>query len=359
VTVAGNATLGGATIGGTLSLTGSQAFFGVGGGNYFMDVPSAGGKILYGYNSPKPSSAGAIFDIFDNSTDRNPMFVVDTAGTGGGSSGVYTLHNTLEDGSGNMTANNKMTAAQFCISSSCVSSWAFTPPWSSIANPTTSFNPSMAGYTSTFTFSSALADAFQLYNSTAATSSVSQYGPSFDLSCGNEWHGGASVKGCVSLQFQPGNGTDAASIVALTHTGSATGTVTTSLPGPVSAGGSVGPFIGTEGACSSAVSGSDVLCADATLHAFKSSLNNGSFVAIPQIAGDLGGTASNPTVTNGSHITNSSIPNSGLVNTATTVDGQTCTLGSSCTLSTLNGVSFGASPSTNTVPVVTSTNTTT
>lgn len=48
--------------------------------------------------------------------------------------------------------------------------------------------------------------------------------------------------------------------------------------------------------------------------------------------GDLGGTYPNPTVTNGSHITNSSIPNSGLVNAAATVNGATCTLGSTCTV---------------------------
>lgn len=48
--------------------------------------------------------------------------------------------------------------------------------------------------------------------------------------------------------------------------------------------------------------------------------------------GDLGGTYPNCTVTNGSHITNSSVPNSGLVNTITTVNGTACTLGSSCTV---------------------------
>ena len=46
--------------------------------------------------------------------------------------------------------------------------------------------------------------------------------------------------------------------------------------------------------------------------------------------GDLGGTYPNCTVVNGSHITNSSIPNSGLVNPAATPNGQTCTLGSTC-----------------------------
>jgi hypothetical protein len=47
--------------------------------------------------------------------------------------------------------------------------------------------------------------------------------------------------------------------------------------------------------------------------------------------GDLGGTYPNPTVTNLSHVTNASLPNSGLVNAATTVNGVTCTLGGSCT----------------------------
>lgn len=53
----------------------------------------------------------------------------------------------------------------------------------------------------------------------------------------------------------------------------------------------------TEGACSGAATGADVLCADSTLHAFKSSLNNGAFVALPQLAGDLGNTAASPQVT--------------------------------------------------------------
>lgn len=52
----------------------------------------------------------------------------------------------------------------------------------------------------------------------------------------------------------------------------------------------------SEGACSGAAAGLDLLCADSTLHAFKSSLNNGAFTAIPQLAGDIGGMASSPTV---------------------------------------------------------------
>ncbi len=48
--------------------------------------------------------------------------------------------------------------------------------------------------------------------------------------------------------------------------------------------------------------------------------------------GDLGSTFPNPMVVNGSHITNSSIPNSGLVNVSTAINGVTCTLGSTCTI---------------------------
>ncbi len=51
-------------------------------------------------------------------------------------------------------------------------------------------------------------------------------------------------------------------------------------------------------------------------------------------------------------IATSDLPGSGV----TTVGGVACTLGSSCTMTSLN-VSFPASPSTNTVPVVTSSNT--
>ena len=55
------------------------------------------------------------------------------------------------------------------------------------------------------------------------------------------------------------------------------------------------------------------------------------------LGGDLTGTCASATVVNGSSITNSSIPNSGLVHPSMTVNGTTCTLGASCTPS--SGVS--------------------
>lgn len=93
--------------------------------------------------------------------------------------------------------------------------------------------------------------------------------------------------------------------------GSTSGSVTLQVPAvagstvitfPASSGtvalssGSATTYTLTEGACGSGSAGADIICADSTLHAFKSSLNNGSFVAIPQLAGDLGNTSASPQV---------------------------------------------------------------
>jgi Repeat of unknown function (DUF5907) len=60
-----------------------------------------------------------------------------------------------------------------------------------------------------------------------------------------------------------------------------------------------GPFVltGTEGACAGGAAGVDVLClGNSSTHTAQLSLNGSSFVPIPQLAGDLGGTASAPQV---------------------------------------------------------------
>ncbi|MGH9453680.1 MAG: hypothetical protein ACRD2O_06875, partial [Terriglobia bacterium] len=69
-----------------------------------------------------------------------------------------------------------------------------------------------------------------------------------------------------------------------------------------------GPFIfsGSEGSCAGVTTGKDLLClGDATTHSALLSLNGGAFVPVPQLAGDLGGTAASPQVvaTHLSHLT--------------------------------------------------------
>lgn len=91
---------------------------------------------------------------------------------------------------------------------------------------------------SEFDYSSALNHAWRWHNTTtnvgAALSS-----PLVDL-CANEYHGSASAIGCIQWQFQGGAGNDAASTFAFLHFGNATGQVTTSFPGPITAGNSGG-----------------------------------------------------------------------------------------------------------------------
>ena len=60
-----------------------------------------------------------------------------------------------------------------------------------------------------------------------------------------------------------------------------------------------GPFIfsGSEGTCTGATIGRDILClGDSNTHSALVSLNGGTFVPFPQLSGDLGGTATSPQV---------------------------------------------------------------
>jgi Repeat of unknown function (DUF5907) len=82
-----------------------------------------------------------------------------------------------------------------------------------------------------------------------------------------------------------------------------------------------GPFImsGSEGSCTGATTGKDILClGDATSHSALLSVNGGSFVPVPQIAGDLGGTAASPQVVS-DHLThlNQTIANGDIAGTIT------------------------------------------
>ncbi len=79
-----------------------------------------------------------------------------------------------------------------------------------------------------------------------------------------------------------------------------------------------------------------------------------SALGVIELAGDLGGSATSLTVLNGSHITNSSIPNSGLVNSSLTVNagtglsgGGSVVLGGSITLNLASVITAGSCTSCN------------
>jgi hypothetical protein len=65
--------------------------------------------------------------------------------------------------------------------------------------------------------------------------------------------------------------------------------------------------------------------------------------------GDLASTYPSPTVANLSNVSNGSLANAGLAHPATTVNGQTCTLGSTCTTGGYLGAPIGNSPTSNAI----------
>jgi hypothetical protein len=110
--------------------------------------------------------------------------------------------------------------------------------WSSLTAPTGAgnFPLAMGSNTSIFTTTTALSQMFAWKNVTAATSGTSQASPINSI-CGRAWNG-ADIEDCLTLQETPGNGSNAAITFAVGHTGSSTGLVTTTFPGPVQAGAS-------------------------------------------------------------------------------------------------------------------------
>lgn len=165
----------------------------------------------------------------------------------------------------------------------CQAITASSVPWSSITNPVGNLALTMGSNTSTFNTTTAVSQFFKWANTTAAVVGTSQSSPILSV-CGTEFHAAASAEGCLALQFVPGTGTDAANTFAFTHTGSATGTTTTTFPGPIQAGspGGVGGTITLpEGTAPSGSAGNDVCYADSTAHAVKCSFNNGSAQQVP------------------------------------------------------------------------------
>lgn len=109
--------------------------------------------------------------------------------------------------------------------------------WSAISNPAGNLALTMASNTSTFNTTTALSQFFAWKNTTAAIVGTSQGSPILAL-CGRAFHGSADVEDCMTFSELPGNGNDAAITFAVGHTGTSTGIVTTTFPGPLQSGGS-------------------------------------------------------------------------------------------------------------------------
>src|SRR5260370_24421936 len=80
-------------------------------GNFFIDNQGAAGyaQIIVGFNTPKQSAANGPFSVFNNSTDRNLMFNVQSAGTSSGSNQV--TFPTGNVGIGTATPGSKLEVA--------------------------------------------------------------------------------------------------------------------------------------------------------------------------------------------------------------------------------------------------------
>jgi hypothetical protein len=172
--------------------------------------------------------------------------------------------------------------------------------WDAIGNAAGALT--LANGTNATTFNQTSAVAWTWANTTAAVVGTSQNSPVMTV-CGTAFHASASVQDCLTLQDQPGAGNDAAITFAVAHTGSSTGTVTTTFPGPIQAGptgGAGGSFTLPEGSAASASTGNDVCYGDSTLHGAKCSWNNGTFLPLPLLNGTLtsGGLAYNDATTN-------------------------------------------------------------
>jgi hypothetical protein len=214
---------------------------------------------------------------------------------------LSTAENVLDDGSGDITAAGTITAPQFCVGSNCVTSL-----WS---NPLTKLGDLLYAGTS--------GAATRLPGNTSTT-------PMYLKSLGAS--GAATAPTLAQVQF-----TDIAGTLGLAAggTGQTTASAAFNALSPMTTLGDL-EYEGSNGAVRLAGN-------TTTTKNFLISTGTGSAAAAP-----LWGS-----------IATSDLPGSGV----TTVGGVGCTIGNSCTMTSLNGVSFPASPSTHTVPVVTSSNT--
>ncbi|HLR06463.1 MAG TPA: hypothetical protein VK117_11655, partial [Pyrinomonadaceae bacterium] len=121
-------------------------------GNFFIDNIGAGGfaQTILGFNTTKTAGANGVFSIFNNSTDRNLLFMAQSAGTGSGSNQVVFPTGNVGIGTTSPTdplhvssasgVNIRLTDSTNSVSSylNQVSNWSV---WQSNRNPITGAKP--------------------------------------------------------------------------------------------------------------------------------------------------------------------------------------------------------------------------
>jgi hypothetical protein len=213
--------------------------------------------------------------------------------------------------------------------------------WSSLTVPIANLSLLMGSNTSTFNTTTAVNNFFQWANTTAAVVGTSQASPILSL-CGTAFHAAASVQDCLTLQNSPGNGTDAAITFAIGHSGSSSGTVTTTVPGPIQ----IAPT-GTN-------AGELLLIGNVTVPSLPS---NSAAIIGPSVASFTSyglqlsstGPISAGVMLVGipsagvSQVTYGNVPNGNLSGSGgTTVNGTNCVLGSTCNVSQLSDTNGNA-----------------
>lgn len=179
-----------------------------------------------------------------------------------------------------------------------VPSWASgtsSVAWNSISNAAGNLTLSNGAFTSEFDQSSAANWIWA--NTTAATSTVGQSSPIFNI-CGQGWEGAtpANTQDCWTIQNVIPNGGNPNVVLTFSDTGQTTGLRIVQFPGPIAtqgavstacAGASGGCFAGTEGSAPTGAGGVDQLWSDSTSHRWKVNNNNGGAVNVVVSGADI------------------------------------------------------------------------
>ncbi len=118
-------------------------YLGDAGNNFFLDKQTSFASIIFGYNTPQPSgsSSQAIFQIYDNATNRNEVFEVYTKAASGGSDYVSIPITTA---SSSTSTGALVVGGGVGISGALYTGGGFTPSGGILGN--TSGNAASAGY---------------------------------------------------------------------------------------------------------------------------------------------------------------------------------------------------------------------